>query len=112
MPAEMREPTFLVLTALAAGRAHGYALLQEAARLENGRAKLKVGTMYAALDRLVGEGLVCGDGEDVVDGRLRRYYTLTELGAARLRDEAARREAMASEALRRLRAGWTRTASA
>ncbi|WP_244302831.1 PadR family transcriptional regulator [Leucobacter coleopterorum] len=54
---EMREPTFLILTALASGRKHGYALIAEAAELSGNRVQLKVGTLYAALDRLSDEGL-------------------------------------------------------
>ncbi|MGW9112657.1 PadR family transcriptional regulator [Microbacterium sp. NPDC055683] len=103
MAEEMREPTFLILAALAGGRAHGYALMREAETLSAGRVRLKVGTLYAALDRLAGEGLVDGDGEEVLDGRLRRYYRLTDGGAARLEEEATRRASMADEAHRRLR---------
>ncbi len=48
------------------------------------------GTLYGALDRLVGQGLVAGDGEAQVEGRLRRYYKLTDSGAEAVRAEAAR----------------------
>jgi DNA-binding PadR family transcriptional regulator len=103
MTTEMREPTFLVLAALADGRKHGYALIAEAAELSDGRVQLKVGTLYAALDRLGEQGLVEGAGDEVVGGRLRRYYRLTDVGAARLADEAARLESNARNALAKLR---------
>ena len=101
--AEMREPTFLVLAALADGPKHGYALIQEAATLSGGRVALKVGTLYAALDRLGEQQLVQSAGEEVVDGRLRRYYELTDAGASALEEDAARQLANARTATERLR---------
>lgn len=101
---EMREPTFLVLAALADGRKHGYALIAEAAELSDGRVQLKVGTLYAALDRLGEQGLVEGAGDEVVAGRLRRYYRLTDAGAQRLEAEATRLAANAANAQAKLRA--------
>lgn len=103
MTTEMREPTFLVLAALADGRKHGYALISEAATLSDGRVQLKVGTLYAALDRLSEEGLVQSAGEEVVDGRHRRYYELSDAGAERLAVEAARLESNAKRAVARLK---------
>ena len=100
----MREPTFLVLAALADGPKHGYALIQEAATLSGGRVALKVGTLYAALDRLGEQGLVEGAGDEVVAGRLRRYYRLTDAGAQRLEAEATRLAANAANAQAKLRA--------
>ncbi|MCW4385551.1 PadR family transcriptional regulator [Salinibacterium sp. SYSU T00001] len=100
--AEMREPTFLILTALAEGRKHGYALIAEASALSGGRVTLKVGTLYAALERLQEQELVAAAGEEVIDGRLRRYYKLTDAGAHELADEVARLERNAQQARRRL----------
>jgi PadR family transcriptional regulator PadR len=102
MSTEMREPTFWVLTVLAAGRRHGYALLKEANELSDGRINLKVATLYAALERLAAEGLVSLDGDEVVDGRARRYFRLTDHGASRLEDEITRLQANASKARARL----------
>jgi PadR family transcriptional regulator PadR len=100
----MREPTFWVLTVLTSGRRHGYALMEEALELSNGRVTLKVATLYAALDRLGQQGWVAVDGDEVVDGRLRRYFRLTEQGAAALEAEVARLEANARQARARLHA--------
>ena len=101
--AELREPTFLVLAALADGPKHGYALIQEASTLSGGRVTLKVGTLYAALDRLGDQQLVQPAGEEIVDGRARRYYELTDAGAAALEADAARQLANARTATERLR---------
>ena len=100
---EMREPTFLILTALAGGRKHGYALIAEAADLSANRVQLKVGTLYAALERLAAEGLVVVAGDEVADGRLRRYYELTGDGESALSEAAERASRIAAEAKARLR---------
>lgn len=99
----MREPTWLVLTALATGRLHGYGIVGEVKELSGGRLHLRAGTLYAALDRLVSEGLVVAAGEEVVEGRFRRYYGLTVDGRATLAVEARHRARVAAEATRRLK---------
>ncbi|WP_121191509.1 PadR family transcriptional regulator [Motilibacter peucedani] len=104
----MQEPSFLILTALAAGPQHGYGVLKDVEDLSGGAVVLRVGTLYGALDRLAGEGLVVVDREEVVDSRLRRYYRLTPSGVRRLHAEASRAQTQARAALRRLRtAGGT-----
>jgi DNA-binding PadR family transcriptional regulator len=98
----LREPTFLILTALAEKPQHGYGIMADVERMSGGRVRLRPGTLYAALDRVTTEGLVEAEREEIVDGRLRRYYRLTPGGAKRLAVEAARLHANATAALRRL----------
>jgi DNA-binding PadR family transcriptional regulator len=86
----MREPTYFTLAALLDGPLHGYAIAKQAESVSDGRVRLTAGTLYSALDRLLGEGLVAVDGEEVVDGRARRYYRLTPSGRGALEAEAAR----------------------
>lgn len=100
---EVREPTYLALVALADEPRHGYGIIQEVERLSRGRTQLRAGTLYALLDRLEAEGHVQVHREEVVDGRLRRYYRLTRGGIALLAEESAQRAATSREALRRLR---------
>jgi DNA-binding PadR family transcriptional regulator len=100
----MQEPTFLILTALAAGMLHGYAILTDVSRISEGRVRLRAGTLYAALDRLLADELIEVDHEEVVGGRLRRYYKLSEEGGRQLAAEAARLQANASAAIIRLKA--------
>ncbi len=100
----MREPTFWILTALASEPHHGYGLIRAAARLSDGRVRLQAGTLYAALDRLCAEGLVEQDRQEIVDGRARRYYRLTDDGAASLDAESARLRAGAEAAQAQLAA--------
>jgi DNA-binding PadR family transcriptional regulator len=100
----MQEPTFLILTALAAGMQHGYGIITDVARISGGRVRLRAGTLYAALDRLRADELIDVDHEEIVDGRLRRYYRLSEEGGQQLAAEAARLQANATVAIARLRA--------
>jgi DNA-binding PadR family transcriptional regulator len=100
---ELREPTFLILSALADGPKHGYAIIADAEAQSGGRVRLQAGTLYAAIDRLVGEGLVRTSGEEIVEGRRRRYVELTEAGGAMLKADAERQAANARRALDRLR---------
>src|SRR2546430_15154972 len=101
MTSPLQEPTFLILTALAAEPLHGYGVIQEVSRLSGARVVLRPGTLYGALDRLSDQGLVAADREEVVGGRLRRYYRLTDEGEALLRAEAQRVADNAAEARRR-----------
>ena len=103
MTSPLQEPTFLILAALAEQPMHGYGVIQEVAALSDGRVKLRPGTLYGALDRLVDQGLVTTDREEIVDGRLRRYYRLSEDGAGVLEAEAERLASNAKAAVQRLR---------
>jgi DNA-binding PadR family transcriptional regulator len=99
----MQEATFLILTALAAGSRHGYAIVADVESISAGRVRLRPGTLYTALDRLRADGLVEVDREEIVDSRLRRYYRLTAAGRERLAVEAERLQANAGAAIARLR---------
>jgi PadR family transcriptional regulator len=98
----MQEATFLILTSLAEGSQHGYGVINDVAEISGGRVRLRAGTLYTALDRLRLDGLIEVDREEVVEGRLRRYYRLTPDGTRLLAAEAARLHANAAAALRRL----------
>ena len=98
----LREPTFLILTALAVAPRHGYGIIKDVEEISAGRVLLRAGTLYTALDRLCGDGWVEIDHEEVVDGRLRRYYRLSDTGADELAAETKRLNAMAAAATERL----------
>jgi PadR family transcriptional regulator len=98
----MQEATFMILTALANGSQHGYGIITDVQDISGGRVRLRPGTLYTALDRLRADELIEADREEIVDGRLRRYYRLTPAGTGRLAAEAARLQAHATVALTRL----------
>ncbi|NJC72378.1 PadR family transcriptional regulator [Planosporangium thailandense] len=104
METPLREPTFLILTALAGEPLHGYGLIAEVDRLSGGHISLRPGTLYGALDRLVDAGLVRVDHEEIVEGRRRRYYQLTEPGGEVLATETERMRRNVDAATARLRA--------
>ncbi|MEU8080170.1 PadR family transcriptional regulator [Catellatospora citrea] len=89
-PMRMREPTYFILASLQDEPLHGWAIIKRADELSRGQVKLATGTLYSALDRLAGEQLVRVSDEEIVNGRARRYYTLTDAGLVALREEAAR----------------------
>ncbi|MEU7615770.1 PadR family transcriptional regulator [Micromonospora rifamycinica] len=100
----MQEATFLILTALAAQPRHGYGIIQSVEALSEGEVKLRPGTLYGALDRLASQGLIAVEREEIIDGRLRRYYQLSHSGLDALAEQAQRlrkRGAAAEAQLRR-----------
>jgi PadR family transcriptional regulator PadR len=76
-----------VLATLWGGRLYGLEMLR---RLES-EAGMTVpeGTIYPLLNRLKTEGLVSSEWVEAAAGHPRKYYSLTELGRARVRDMAA-----------------------
>jgi DNA-binding PadR family transcriptional regulator len=99
----LRAPAVLVLTSLAGGPQHGYAVIEDVLRISEGKVRLHTGTLYALLDRLRESGLIEVDREEIVSSRLRRYYRLTSAGAERLASEAAQMQRTAEAAASRLR---------
>jgi PadR family transcriptional regulator PadR len=99
----MTGQAFFVLTALADGPRHGYGIVGDVAELSQGRVQLKIGSLYGVLERLAVEALIEPDREEAHDGRLRRYYRLTNDGRRALAEEAELRAATASVVRARLR---------
>lgn len=95
------EPTYFILAALLDGPLHGYGIIKRAAELSGGRVRLAVGTLYGALDRLSADGLITLDREEVVDGRPRRYYRITDDGTLVVTQEAERMRQAAEVVIRR-----------
>lgn len=109
MLVRLNEQRFLTLAALANGPRHGYAIAEEIRSLSDGHHTPRPGSLYHALDKLVEQALVEMDREEVVGGRLRRYYRLTARGAETVATEAARRATTAHAALERVNdvsTGW------
>jgi transcriptional regulator len=76
----------IVLAALSAGPAHGYAIIQEIRRRSAGAFDLPEGTIYPALHRLEQAGLLASHWTTAESGRRRRVYTLTASGERALSD--------------------------
>jgi DNA-binding PadR family transcriptional regulator len=93
----LKPSTYQVLLALADGETrHGYAIMQAITEMTGGREAILPGTLYAALARMVDEGLVeerDGPG-DASGGPARRYYRRTSFGRAVARAESERLRAL------------------
>jgi len=79
----------LLLAILEAGPAHGYAVIESLRAASGGTFDLPTGTVYPALRRLEGDGLVASEWEEPARERRRRVYRLTAKGVKTL---AAQRE--------------------
>lgn len=100
-----------VLLALAQGPRHGYALLKELDRQSGGRLNPGTGTLYAALQRMIDEGLLAEANRPTGEDARRRYYEVTDLGRDVARAELVRlARLMEAEGARmlmpELRVGW------
>jgi DNA-binding PadR family transcriptional regulator len=91
-------PATLILSSLAEGTKHGWALTKDIEAFADVR--LAPGTLYEALNRLEGLGLI----EAVPSEDRRRPYRLTSAGAATLEAHLATQLRVADVGLRRLRA--------
>lgn len=79
---------FVVLSLLAKRPMYGYEISQNLERSGSGYFEMKEGLLYPALHRMQEKGWLSTDWR-VVDGRRRKYYTLTALGKEVLGEQTA-----------------------
>ncbi len=92
---------FEILLALVDGERHGYAIMKEVDERTAGRVKLRPGTLYRAVSRLLEDTLIQESDvrpDPVEDDERRRYYRLTSLGRSVAAAEAHRMESLVSSA--------------
>jgi DNA-binding PadR family transcriptional regulator len=93
----MTDPTLLVLSSLADGDKHGYAMMEDIQRFA--AVRLGPGTLYGAITRMEERGWIRGlDSDD-----RRRPYALTAAGRKYLEAEIAALSQIAKTAARRLK---------
>ena len=94
----LKQSVYRVLLALPDGETlHGYAIMQALAEMTGGRETILPGTLYAALAKMVDEGLVeveDASEDDPSGGPRRRYYRRTPFGRAVVRAESERLRAL------------------
>ena len=90
------DPSLLILASLAGGEKHGYAMMEDIQAITGVR--LGAGTLYGAITRLEGAGLI----EALPAQERRRPYRLTAAGAALLSQVLADLERFAGIGLKRL----------
>lgn len=93
--------TFLILSSLADGEKHGYALTKDVEEFAGIR--LAPGTLYEALARLEKIGLI----EPVACEDRRRPYRLTAAGASALAEHVSAQSKVLAESQRRLKRNWS-----
>jgi DNA-binding PadR family transcriptional regulator len=96
-------PATLILSSLADGAKHGYALTKDVEEFAGVR--LAPGTLYEALARLESQGLI----EALESDDRRRPYRLTAVGAVALRAHLDAQRRVTEVGLRRLHAHWGTT---
>jgi DNA-binding PadR family transcriptional regulator len=94
-------PATLILSSLADGPKHGYALTKDVE--EFAAIRLAPGTLYEALARLESQGLI----EALESEDRRRPYRLTAAGATALKAHLAAQARVTEVGLRRLAVNWT-----
>ncbi len=89
-------PSLLILSSLASGSKHGYAMIQDIEEFSGTR--LEVGTLYGALARLEEQGWI----EPLESVDRRRPYRLTGLGLTALQEQLNTMQQIVNTGLRRL----------
>lgn len=95
---------FHVMLALADEDRHGYGIIREVDTRTDGLIRLRSGTLYTLLQRLLAEELIAESQErpdPEEDDERRRYYGVTELGRRVLAAETRRLESAVTEAKRK-----------
>jgi DNA-binding PadR family transcriptional regulator len=93
--------TFQILVSLADRERHGYSVMQDVAERTDGALRLSPSSLYAAIKRLLSQGLIeelqeRPDPEH--DDERRRYYRLTRMGRRVAMAEARRLERLLADA--------------
>ncbi len=87
----------LILKAVSLKPLHGYGVLLRIRQISGNALDIPQGSLYPALYRLEHQNLIAAEWGQSENNRRAKYYTLTAAGRARLRQETA---------------GWNRLASA
>ncbi|HEX2342808.1 MAG TPA: PadR family transcriptional regulator [Vicinamibacterales bacterium] len=87
----------LILKAVSLKPLHGYGVLLRIRQISKEALDIPQGSLYPALYRLEHQGLILAEWGESDNKRKAKYYTLTQAGRKRLREEAA---------------GWNRLAAA
>ncbi len=90
------DPSLLILSSLASGPRHGYAMMEDILQFSGTR--LEPGTLYGAIMRLEKRGWI----EPLAAEERRRPYRLTGAGATALREQLATMQQIVNTGLQRL----------
>jgi len=91
------DAALLILTSLAGGPKHGYAMIEDIASITG--ARIGPGTLYGAISRLESEGLI----QALESTDRRRPYQITSRGRRHLESEIGGMKGLVATGLRRLK---------
>ncbi len=78
----------LILSLLVEGPMYGYEISQQLKKRSGGYFEMKEGLLYPALHRMLQNGWLSSNWQ-MIDGRRRKYYSLTPSGREMLGEQAA-----------------------
>ena len=84
---ESGSAAMLVLALLKNSEMYGYQIIEELARRSNNIFQFKEGTLYPVLHSLEKERLLSAREAEAPNGRMRRYYAITEKGLRALEEK-------------------------
>jgi len=100
---QVTQPVFYILLCLATGEKHGYQIMRETLDLSEGNIRMRNGTLYGCIRRMMDELLIQeSNTHDMRDGddERRKYYCLTSKGQQTLDAEIARMKVILSYAVK------------
>jgi len=77
----------LILKAVSLGPLHGYGVLLRIQQISGEELVIQQGSLYPALYRLEHQGAIASEWGESENNRRAKYYSLTALGRARLKEE-------------------------
>ena len=99
---------FHILLSLADGERHGYAILQDVSQRTDDQLRLRTGTLYTVIKRMLDSRWIEDTDSPVGDDERRKYYRLTDAGRHELATLTADWFAFADAMARLLGQGRTR----
>ncbi len=77
----------IILSILISGETYGYQIIQRVKRISGGTLDWSDGMLYPVLHRLEKDSFIVSQWKKSVEGRYRKYYSLTDLGREELEAE-------------------------
>jgi transcriptional regulator len=93
----------LILRTLLFGPSHGHAIAKRVRAMSDDVLHLETGSLYPALHRLEGQGLIDAEWNTSDKGKRAKYYRLTKSGRKRLVSEQSKWERLSAAMARVLR---------
>lgn len=94
----LTESYFYILLCLYKENLHGYAIMQKAKEISEGKVVIGAGTMYGATSNMIKKAWIEEIQEEAKDERGKRAYKLTEVGKQVFEQELARLENLVTTA--------------